>query len=101
MPTLTANLARLSTLIQPEEIRKQGLLTPDKVLVSSGIDHAGEEALYVYLVFPNRTSDAELAWRRVKPLVAWVHDTLWRADEYRRYPYVRVKRKSEMKGEPI
>ena len=88
----------LAALVQPERLAEQGFPVPNRVSVIFGTDHTGEEAYHVYLVFADDTPDTMLAWDKVKPMVRWVHDQIWKADGERRWPYVRVKRESEMLG---
>jgi hypothetical protein len=87
----------LASLIQPEKLRAEGFKPiPNRVSIILGRDHTGEEAYHVYLVFPNKTSDSELAWRKISPMVRWVQEQISIEDGYRRFPYVNVKRESEL-----
>lgn len=100
MNSATMDTADLETRIQPDRLAEQGLPKPRRVAVVAAPDHTGDDAYFIYLVFPNRTPDKELSWNRIKPLVDWVRQTIWKADGERHFPYVRVKREREMKGEP-
>lgn len=101
MTTAIIDTKALEALIQPKQLAKRGFLAPLRVIVDFGTDHAGEEACYVYLVFPDDTNDAALAWDRVKQMVRWVQNRIWTAVGEQRWPYVRVKRESELIAEPI
>ena len=63
--------------IKPDELAKHGFPRPKDVRLSRGTGIAGEEACYVYLVFPDKTPDEDLAWRKIEPMVSWVRDLLW------------------------
>src|SRR6266496_2066708 len=88
----------LASLIQPDTLEAQGFPKPGRVSLIFGTDHTGEEAYFVYLVFPDDTPEATLAWSNVKPMVRWVRDRIWKTDGERRWPYVRVKRESDLLG---
>ena len=92
MPTAITDTAELEKLIQPEKLAEQGLPKPKRVAIAAARDHTGDDAYYVYLIFPNSTPDSAFAWRRIKPLVNWVHDTIWKANGERHWPYITVKR---------
>ncbi|MBI4027036.1 MAG: hypothetical protein HY360_18775 [Verrucomicrobia bacterium] len=90
----------LAELVQPSQLAEQGFTAPRRVSVIFGVDHTGEEAYHVYLVFPDQTPDSALAWNNVKDMVRWVQERIWKADGEQRWPYVRIKRESEIAGEP-
>lgn len=94
------DIAELENRIQPKKLAEQGLPKPKRVAVVAASDHTGDGAYFVYLVFPNTTPDSALTWNRIKGLVKWVHETIWKADGERHWPYVRVKRERDMRGEP-
>ncbi len=89
----------LAGLVQPKKLKARGFPAPTQVLLTFGTDHTGEDAYRVYLVFPDDTPDDALSWTRMKPMVRWVQSKIWEADGERHWPYVRVKRKSELSGE--
>src|SRR5438034_5071710 len=66
------SLDRLRERIKPEELAKHGFPRPKDVRLSRGTDSTGEEAFYVYLVFPDKTPDETLAWKKIEPMVSWV-----------------------------
>jgi hypothetical protein len=90
----------LADLVQPEKLAEQGFPVPNRVSVVFGTDHTGEEAYYVYLVFADGTPDADLSWGNVRRMVRWAQDRIWKASGEQRWPYVRVKRESELLGTP-
>jgi hypothetical protein len=96
MTTATIDSKALEALIQPRQLARQGFVAPTRVLVDFGTDHAGADACFVYLVFPDDTNDSALAWNKVKDMVRWVQDRIWSAVGEQRWPYVRVKRESEL-----
>jgi hypothetical protein len=63
--------------------------------VTFGANPAGEEAYRVYLIFPDDTPENNLSWAKIKPMVTWVQDQIWKANGEQRWPYVRVKRESD------
>lgn len=101
MATTTIDISELRDLIQPTKLQEQGLPRPKRVVVAAAPDHTGDDSYFVYLVFPNATPDGDLAWGRIKRLVEWVWETIWKADGERHWPYVQVKRERDMKGEPV
>jgi len=70
------SLEDLRDLIGPDVLARQGFPPPKKVVVSRGPDSTGDEAYYIYLVFPNRTPEKALAWKTVEPMVSWVRDLI-------------------------
>jgi len=61
-----------------------------------GTDNSGEAAFHIYLVYPDDTPDAALAWNKVKPMVRWVRNEIRRASGEERWPYVRVTRDADL-----
>src|SRR5258708_23435271 len=96
MATAILGAKELAGLIQPEKLAVQGFVPPERVSVIDGTDHSGEAAFHVYLVYPDNTPDAALAWSHVKPMVRWVRNEIRRASGEERWPYVRVKRSSDL-----
>ncbi|HRJ07703.1 MAG TPA: hypothetical protein PK490_13445 [Prosthecobacter sp.] len=94
--TSPVNLKDILARIQPQLIAKKGFSRPQDVQLLKGKDSDGEDALFVYLVFPDKTPDSELAWSKVEPMVSWVRDTVWSSADEEQWPYVRVKRASEI-----
>src|ERR1700677_1096122 len=90
------NTKDLEALIQPEKLADQGFLRPERVSVIAGTDHTGEEAFHVFLVYPDDTPDAVLAWNKVKPMVRWVWNEIRQASGEERWPYVRVTRNADL-----
>lgn len=86
-------LESLRERIKPDELAKHGFPRPKDVLISRDTDSTGEEAFYVYLVFPNKTPDAKLAWKKIEPMVSWVRDLIWTETGALLWPYVRVRRR--------
>lgn len=91
-------LKRLRERIKPEELAKHGFPRPKDVQLSRGTDSSGEEAFYVYLVFPNKTPDDSLAWKKIEPMVSWVRTLIWTETGARLWPYVKVRRQRELAG---
>jgi hypothetical protein len=90
----------LAELVQPEILAEKGFPVPNRVSVILGTDHTGEEAYHVYLIFADTTPDAAFSWASVKRMVRWVQDQIWKASGEQRWPYVRVKRESELLSTP-
>ncbi len=91
-------LNRLRERIKPEELVKHGFPRPKDVQLSRGTDSSGEEAFYVYLVFPNKTPDESLAWKKIEPMVSWVRNLIWTETGAQLWPYVKVRRQKELAG---
>ena len=92
MTTLDSLLER----IKPDELAKHGFPRPKDVRLSRGTDSTGEEALYVYLVFPNKTPDEKLAWKKIEPMVSWVRNLIWTETGAQLWPCVKVRRQKEL-----
>jgi hypothetical protein len=89
----------LEVLISPEVLRGHGFPKPKKVAITFAEDHTGKPSYFVYLVFPNATSDSAISWHKIQPMIAWVRDVIQRKDGERHWPYVQVKREKQMRGE--
>jgi len=91
-------LDSLRERIKPDELAKLGFPRPKDVQLSRSTDSTGEEAFYVFLVFPDKTPDDALAWKKIEPMVSWVRDLIWTETGERLWPYVKVKRQKELAG---
>jgi Family of unknown function (DUF6166) len=91
-------LESLRERIKPDELAKHGFPRPKEVRLSRGTDSTGEDAFYVFLVFPDKTPDEALAWKKIEPMVSWVRDLIWTETGERLWPYVKVKRQKELTG---
>jgi len=91
-------LAALMERIRPEQLVKQGFPRPKEVRLFRDADSTGEEAFYVYLIFPDNTPEQALAWQNIEPMVSWVRDLILSETDSRLWPYVKVKRQKEMAG---
>jgi hypothetical protein len=91
-------LNSLHERIKPDELVKHGFPRPNDVRLSQSTDSTGEEAYYVYLVFPDRTPEEALAWKKIEPMVSWVRNLIWTETGTRLWPYVKVKRYKELAG---
>lgn len=97
----TAERDTLNTIrerIKPDELARQGFPRPKIVRFTKGIDSSGDEAFYVFLVFPDKTPEKALAWKKIEPMVSWVRDLIWTETGERLWPYVKVKRQKELAG---
>ena len=99
MPSVISNTDELAGLIQPAKLAAGGFVSPKRVLVTTGTDHTGDDVYRVYLIFPDGTAERQLAWSKVKPMVQWVQDQIWKANGEQRWPYVRVAREAELPRE--
>lgn len=91
-------LDSLRQRIAPDELAKHGFPRPKDVTLSQSTDSTGEDAFYVFLVFPNKTPEAALAWKKIEPMVSWVRSLIWTETGGRLWPYVKVKRQKELAG---
>lgn len=89
----------LAGLVQPAQLAAAGFASPKRVSVTAGTDHTGDEVYRVFLIFPDGTPASHLAWSRVKPMVQWVRDRIWKANGEQRWPYVRVMREADLPHE--
>jgi hypothetical protein len=91
-------LNNLRERINPDQLAREGFPRPKKVLLTKGTDSGGDEAFYVFLVFPDKTPEKALAWKRIEPMVSWVRDLIWTETGERVWPYVKVKRQKQLAG---
>jgi hypothetical protein len=98
MATAILNADELAGLVQPDKIAEAGFVPPKRVSVTAGTDHAGDDVYRVFLVFPDNSPEDQLAWDKVKAMVHWVRDRIWKANGEERWPYVRVKREADLPG---
>lgn len=91
-------LDNLRERIKPDELAKQGFPRPKDVRLFRNTDSTGEEAFYVYLVFPDKTPEEALAWEKIEPMVSWVRNLIWTETGARLWPYVKVKRQKQLAG---
>jgi hypothetical protein len=97
-PSFSGRINSFQDRIKPEELVKRGFPRPDDVLVSRNKDSTGDEAFYIYLVFPDKTPDRALAWDKVEPMVSWVQNLVWTETGGLMWPYVKIKRHKELTG---
>lgn len=71
---------------------------PRDVLVRDIHDHIGDPAIEAILVFPDRTTDAELSWSRLHRLFSWVRRSLSANDPDNRFVYTRACRSRDLKA---
>ncbi len=91
-------LNSLRDRINPDSLANHGFPRPKDVRLSRSPDSTGEDALYVYLVFPDRTPEGAFAWDKIEPMVSWVRNLIWTETGARLWPYVKVKRERELAG---
>jgi hypothetical protein len=91
-------LDSLRERIKPDELAKHGFPRPRDVQLSRSTDSTGEDAFYVFLVFPDKTPDDALAWKKIESMVSWVRDLIWTETGERFWPYVKVKRQRQLAG---
>ncbi|HVY72222.1 MAG TPA: hypothetical protein VHH73_19975 [Verrucomicrobiae bacterium] len=96
MAAAITDVEALEELVQPAKIAAQGFRAPKQVRVVSSNDHSGDEAYYVYLIFPDETTDTALGWNKVKTMARWVQEEIWAANKWQRWPYIQIKRESEL-----
>ena len=94
MPISADSLYRFEAQIEPDKV-PEGFPKPKRVSLVSGIDHSGEEAYYIYLVFPDSASEETLEWKNLKPLVHWGRQTIFTATGEKSPVYVYIRLESE------
>ena len=98
LPKFPSLLDNLRERIGPDELARQGFPRPKEVRLSRNVDSTGDDAYYVYLVFPDRTPEGALAWEKIEPMVSWVRNLIWTETGARLWPYVKVKRRKQLVG---
>ena len=96
MPKTFSAVSELQRLIQPDVLAKHGFPRPERVLLMEYRDSTDLDSYYVYLVYPEKTPDGELRRAKIAPLEKWVKQTIYDHAGYERYPYVWVRRPSEL-----
>jgi hypothetical protein len=91
-------LNQIRERIKPDELARHGFPRPKEVLLTKGTDSSGDDAFYVFLVFPDKTPEKALAWKKIEPMVSWVRDLIWTETGAQLWPYVKVKRQRELAG---
>ncbi len=91
-------LDNLRERIKPDELARHGFPRPKSVLLTKGSDSSGDDAFYVFLVFPDNTPEKALVWEKVEPMVSWVRDLIWTEMGERLWPYVKVKLQKQLAG---
>jgi hypothetical protein len=89
------DIKALNELIAPDKIAAQGFLRPSKAVLVDSSDHDGDPSFQVYLVYPNKTKEPELAWSKQKHIVHWVREVIRASYGEDRWVYVDVMRSSE------
>jgi hypothetical protein len=92
------SIREIAAAIQPDKL-PASFPRPQRVSIIEGQNSERETALYVYLVFPNSTPDSILAWKKIEPMVRWVHDYVWNHTGQSAWPYVKVKKEEELPPE--
>ena len=82
--------------IAPEELARHGFPRPKNVLLTKGTDSDGEDAFYIFLIFPDKTPEKDLLWKKIEPMVSWVRDLVWNETGAQLWPYVKVKRQKQL-----
>jgi len=90
------SIPKFLDLIQPDKMPAD-MPRPKRVSLDYALDHSGDEAFYINLIYPDSTPDEEVAWEKVSPLYYWVNRTLWEASEERTLSYIYFRRESEVK----
>ena len=97
---VTPNLNEVRAEIQPPKLQAKGFFPlPQRVSIIEGENSEKERAYYVYLVYSDRTPEAALAWKKIKPMVSWVRQYVWDHTGQTRWPYIKVKREHELPPE--
>lgn len=89
-------MAERANMLALEEVRKRvhpnqsrtpapepGGLKVLEVKVDEYSDSSGEDALEVFVVVPDKTSDEQLRWDNVEPIDQWIRERLREAGETR------------------
>jgi hypothetical protein len=92
------SLETLQERIKPDVLARHGFPRPKDVRLSRTKDSTGEDAFYIYLVFPDRTPEEAFAWEKIEPMVSWVRNLILTETGARLWPYVKVKREKELAG---
>jgi hypothetical protein len=77
MPTDT--LHRINDLVSPDRLREHfaDLPKPKRVSVVETVDHNGDEAYDVVLVFPDKTPDKFFKKNLISPMVEWIREQIF------------------------
>lgn len=89
------SIPAFASLIQPDKM-PPNMPRPKRVTLEYGLDHSGDEAFYINLIYPDDVSNDAISWKRVEPLYNWVVNTMWDATDEQTLSYVYVRRESEV-----
>lgn len=94
---MNVDVNKLTELVSTEKIKAQAFdaPVPSSVLVRAKMDHSGQDALEVEVVFPEDTPDTVFATGKVNKLLSWIQDTLLTETNDELFPYVVVRREKE------
>jgi hypothetical protein len=89
----------LNNLVGPDQIKKHfpHLPQPKRITVLETVDHNGEEAYDVVIVYPDNSSasDKALEKGRIAPMIKWIREQILAHREGNRWPYLWFRRESE------
>jgi hypothetical protein len=94
-----ATLTKLNDLVSAAKIRHEfpTLPPPVRVTVMETVDHSGEEAYDIAIVFPDSIPDKALQWDKISPMVDWIREQIFSHRDSNRWPYFWFRRESDMK----
>jgi len=83
-------------LVSPDQLAHNGFPKPKRVVVTEQTDSSGDDAYYVWVIYPDRVSKNKLAWETVRPMQEWIEEKIRQAVNFERWPYVQVKLESHI-----
>lgn len=92
------DLKALEELVSVEKIRAKKFDAPVPVSVSvhPKVDHSGDDALEVVVVFPEKTPDSVFLSGQANKILYWINDVLSAATEWELFPYVTFRLENEV-----
>ena len=90
------SLDDLRDLVSPDQLAREGFPKPRRVVVTEQTDSSGDEAYYVWVIYPDRTPKSKLEWESVQPMQDWIWEKIRQAVNSERWPYVQVKLESHV-----
>jgi hypothetical protein len=90
-------LHRINDLVSPDQIgeRFPELPKPKRVTVLETVDHNGDNAYDVVLVFPDAVPDKIFKKNAISPMVEWIREQIFQNRDSERWPYFWFRTESE------
>jgi hypothetical protein len=96
---MPATLSELNDLVSAEKIKKEfpNLPHPSRVTVLETVDHSGDEAYDIVMVYPDQTPENTFRSDRISAVVDWIRERIFAHRQGERWPYFWFRHESDTK----